>query len=136
LGLLDTVNTFTTESRASSTAAYASVSCRTNAPAVSSPSSSSGIAGAPRTSTRSPRRDGAEVEKEAAESPWIAARCGRKARVRVRRGGRGDGSEGGDGGWCRRTRRRARTEDEEEVERRRRERAAASMVASPEGEPS
>jgi len=79
----------------------------------------------------SPRREGAEEEKEAVEKRWAAARCGRRARVRVRRGGRGGGAAGGGVGGCWKTRRRERTEEEEE--RRRRDREAASMVASPEG---
>jgi len=82
----------------------------------------------------SPRREGAEEEEAAVENRWEAARCGRRARVRVRRGGRGGGAAGGDVGGCWRTRRRERTEEEEE--RRRRDREAASMVASPQGEPS
>jgi hypothetical protein len=67
------------------------------------------------------------------ENRWAAARCGRRARVRVRSGGRGGGAAGGGVEGCWRTRRRERTEEEEE--RRRRDGEAASMVASPEGEP-
>jgi len=73
------------------------------------------------------------VEKGALNTRGPAARCGRRARVRVRIGGRGGGAEEGNGGGRRRARRNDRTEEVvEEGERRQRERAAASMAASPE----
>lgn len=58
-----------------------------------------------------------------------AARWGRRARVTVRRGGRGDGCGGGEGdGW--KGRRRSKRAEEEE-ERRRSKRAEACMAATP-----
>jgi hypothetical protein len=72
-----------------------------------------------------------EVENGEVKKRGPAARCGRRAQVRVRSGGRGGGAEGRGGEGRGRALRRDRTVVEED-ERRRRERAAASMAASPE----